>query len=84
MSPKVGTTVGVAAVVWGGVGSLNLIWPRAEFHGDAWYQQYSGILVTAAVLAIGAVHYLLVFRDVDEDILPEHRAPATLERVPSV
>jgi len=84
MSPKVGIAVGVAAVVWGGVGALNLIWPRAEFYGDAWYQQYSGILVTAVVLAIGAVEYLLVFRGEDEDILPEHRATATLERIPSL
>ena len=59
LSPKVGTAVGIGAAVWGGIGALNLIWPRAEFYGTAWYQQYSGILVVVIVLVLGAVHYLL-------------------------
>jgi len=79
MSPNVGIAVGIGATVWGGVGALNLIWPRAEFYGDAWYQEYSGILVTTAVLLIGAVHYVLAFRNERADIEPEHRSSSTLE-----
>jgi urea carboxylase system permease len=78
MSPKVGTVVGIGATVWGAVGALNLIWPRPEFYGDAWYQEYSGILVVAAVLAIGAVHYVLAFRNEPAEILPEHTPSSTL------
>jgi urea carboxylase system permease len=59
LPPRVGTAVGVGAVVWGGIGALNLIWPRAEFYGNAWYQQYSGILVVVIVLVLGVLHYLL-------------------------
>jgi urea carboxylase system permease len=84
MSPRVGTAVAVAAVVWGGLGALNLIWPRAEFYGNAWYQEYSGILVTVLVLAIGAVHYRLAFRNERGEILPEHQAAPTLEEASTV
>jgi urea carboxylase system permease len=80
MSPKVGAAVGIAATVWGAVGALNLIWPRAEFYGDAWYQEYSGILVVAAVLLIGAAHYVLAFRNERAEIAPEHQPPSPLER----
>lgn len=79
MSPKVGTAVGIGAVVWGAIGALNLIWPRAEFYGEAWYQQYSGILVTALVLVIGAVHYVLAFRNQRPEVPPEHAPASTLE-----
>ncbi|MEN3279269.1 MAG: hypothetical protein V7607_409 [Solirubrobacteraceae bacterium] len=79
MSPKVGTAVGIGATVWGAVGALNLIWPRAEFYGDAWYQEYSGILVVAAVLVIGAVHYRLAFRNDRAEIGPEQRTSSPLE-----
>jgi urea carboxylase system permease len=81
MSPKVGVAVGVAAAIWGAIGSLNLIWPRPEFYGDAWYQEYSGILVVAAVLAIGAVHYLLAFRNQRPDVAPEHQPAPPREDV---
>jgi amino acid transporter len=84
MSPKVGTAVGIGATVWGAVGALNLIWPRAEFYGTAWYQQYSGILVTAAVLLIGAVQYVLAFRNERADIEPEQRSSSTLEGAPTL
>jgi urea carboxylase system permease len=84
MSPRVGTAVGIGATVWGAIGALNLIWPRAEFYGDAWYQQYSGILVTAAVVLIGAVQYVLAFRNERADIEPEHRSSSTLERAPTL
>jgi amino acid transporter len=79
MSPKVGAAVGIGATAWGAVGALNLIWPRAEFYGDAWYQEYSGILVVAAVLAIGAVHYALAFRHERAEIAAEPES-STLER----
>jgi urea carboxylase system permease len=75
LSPKLGTAVGLGAIVWGALGALNLIWPRAEFYGTAWYQQYSGILVVALVLVIGAVHYLLTIRSERSTIRPEPVSP---------
>jgi urea carboxylase system permease len=79
MSPGVGKVVGVSACIWGAIGALNLIWPRKEFYGDAWYQEYSGILVVVLVLALGAVHYLLAFRNEPAEVAPEHQPPAPLE-----
>jgi amino acid transporter len=81
MSPKVGAAVGIGAAVWGAIGSVNLIWPRAEFYGEAWYQEYSGILVVALVLAIGAIHYLLAFRNQRTEVAPEHEPTAPREDV---
>ena len=84
MSPGVGTVVAIGAAVWGAVGTLNLIWPRAEFYGDEWYQEYSGILVVALVLAIGAVHYVLAFRNERPGPAPDDRQPSSLERATTV
>jgi hypothetical protein len=81
MSPKVGSAVGIGAAVWGAIGALNLIWPRPEFYGEEWYQEYSGILVVAAVLAVGAVHYLLAFRNQRAEVAPEHQPPSPVEDV---
>jgi hypothetical protein len=75
LSPKLGTAVGLGAIVWGALGALNLIWPRAEFYGTAWYQQYSGILVVALVLVLGVVQYLLTIRSERSTIRPEPVSP---------
>jgi urea carboxylase system permease len=83
MSPGVGTAVGFGAVVWGALGALNLIWPRAEFYGDAWYQEYSGIFVAALVLVLGAAHYALAFRRGRLEVLPEHRVATSPDTTPT-
>jgi urea carboxylase system permease len=62
MRPGVGRAVNIGAVIFGGVMIVNMMWPRAEFYGEEWYQQYAAIIFVPLVLAIGSAYYFLVKR----------------------
>jgi amino acid transporter len=63
----------VVGVLYGLAMAVNLIWPRDEFYGSLWYQQYGPILATLLVVVVG----LAVWFGVQKDrigVLPEHKA----------
>jgi amino acid transporter len=70
---KWGLPVNVIAVVWGAAMAVNLGWPRAEFFGGAWYQQYVACFMIPAVAAVGLAYYWLRVRG-KQHVLAEHRA----------
>jgi urea carboxylase system permease len=74
-----GTPLNVFAVVWGAVMTVNLAWPRAEFYGPAWYQQYIAVIVVPLVLAAGAAYYWFFARG-RAHILTEHQASVSSGR----
>jgi amino acid transporter len=69
-----GVAVNLLAAVWGVFLIVNIGWPRPEIYGDeAWYEQYSAVLLTAGLLAAGSLYYGLVQRH-KTGVLKEHRA----------
>lgn len=51
-----GLAVNVIAVVYGGLVTINLAWPRAAVYGDdAWYFQWGGVVFTIAIIVLGLV-----------------------------
>jgi amino acid transporter len=65
----------VLAVIYGASMAVNLAWPRDEFYGVKWYQQYGPITgVTVVVVAGLALYY--GYQRHRMEILPEHRADA--------
>jgi amino acid transporter len=70
-----GLPVNFLAVVWGAALIVNMAWPRPEFYGNAWYQQYAALLFTAVLMGSGGVYYWLVQRH-KTGVLAEHRAAA--------
>lgn len=57
MGRRTGLIVNGFAVVYGGVMTVNLVWPRAAFYGPAWYQQYAAVAFVPAVIIIGVLYY---------------------------
>ncbi|GAA5124620.1 APC family permease [Alloalcanivorax gelatiniphagus] len=55
---RIGTAVNVAAVLWLGFEFVNIAWPRAILApiGAPWYQVWAGFIVTALVVAAGAIY----------------------------
>jgi len=70
---KWGLPVNVIAVGWGATMAVNLGWPRAEFFGDAWYQQYVACFMIPAVAVVGLAYYWLRVRG-KQHVLTEHSA----------
>jgi urea carboxylase system permease len=66
-----GIPLNLIAVAWGVVMTVNLAWPRAEFFGPAWYQQYVAVIMVPAIAVVGAVYYWLAVRG-KQHVLPEH------------
>lgn len=62
MGRRTGVAVNIFAVVYGGVMTLNLIWPRASFYGPSWYQQYAALIFVPITIAAGVAYYLLKLR----------------------
>jgi amino acid transporter len=61
------------AVLYGAAMTVNLAWPRTEFYGTKWYQQYG--VITAIVLVVGAGLLLYYgYQKARTEVLPEHRA----------
>ena len=71
-----GPAVAIAGGVWLVIGVVNFGWPRREYYGTAWYQQYSAIIVVGAVLILGVIHQLLVRRSDESEAIAEHRPSA--------
>ena len=64
------------AIFYGAAMAVNLAWPRDEFYGTKWYQQYGPIIGSSPwSLIIGLILYYGYQRHRME-ILPEHRADA--------
>ena len=61
------------AIVWGLAMTVNLAWPRADFYGPLWYQQYGVITATVGVLVAGFVVYY-GYQKNRMGVLTEHRA----------
>jgi urea carboxylase system permease len=75
---KWGLPVNVIAVAWGATMAVNLGWPRAEFFGGAWYQQYVACFMIPAIAAAGLAYYWLRVRG-KQHVLTEHSAaPASV------
>jgi hypothetical protein len=49
---------------------VNLAWPRAEFYGTEWYQQYAVVIFVPVITLAGTLYFLLVQR---------RRVPAAVE-----
>jgi amino acid transporter len=61
------------AVVYGLAMVINLMWPREEFYGTEWYQQWGPILIVPILLAAGLVWWYAVQQH-RGGVLEEHRA----------
>ena len=74
-----GLPVNVLAVVWGGVMTVNLAWPRNEIYNASepfhWYLQYGGILLPGLILGVGFAYYWFVQRH-KTGVVDEHRRDA--------
>lgn len=81
MGRRRGLIVNLIAIVWGAAMLVNLVWPRNEVYNPAppfhWYLQWSGLIIVAALVLIGALLYGLDIRH-RSNVIPEHTAgPAT-------
>jgi urea carboxylase system permease len=63
MRPGLGMAANIGAVVYGAAMIVNLMWPRAEFYGDAWYQQYAAVIFVPVTIALGAAYYFAFRRE---------------------
>jgi len=70
---RLGLPVNAVAVVWGLFVIINISWPRPEIYGSDPWGRFAAPLSTLALVALGAVYYLLVQRQ-REGILAEHAA----------
>jgi hypothetical protein len=68
---RLGLPVNALAVVWGVFLIINIGWPRPEIYGSDPWGRFAAPLSTLALVALGAVYYLLVQRH-RGGILPEH------------
>jgi urea carboxylase system permease len=70
-----GLPINAVAVVGGAVMAVNLGWPRAEFFGPAWYQQYVAVFMIPLIALAGAAYYWVAVRG-KQQVLAEHRPGA--------
>ncbi|MEV0091623.1 APC family permease [Streptomyces sp. NPDC050738] len=74
-----GLPVNLVAVVWGGVMTLNLAWPRPEVYNAAapyhWYLRWGAFLIVGIVLFGGFAYYWFVQRG-RTGVLESHAAVA--------
>jgi len=61
------------AVLYGAAMTVNLAWPRVEFYGSKWYQEYGVMSAIALVVGSGLILYY-GYQQHQTEILPEHRA----------
>lgn len=62
MRRPVGLLVNAFAVVFGVLMLVNLAWPRAEFYGTEWYQQYAVAIFVPLLALAGTGYFFLVQR----------------------
>ncbi|RJQ85260.1 APC family permease [Amycolatopsis panacis] len=74
-----GLPVNVLAVLWGGVMTINLAWPRNEIYNASppyhWYLQWISVLFVGVFAAGGFAYYWFVQRH-RIGVLADHAAPA--------
>ncbi len=68
-----GLPINLAAVAWSILVIVNIGWPRADPAVTPWYQRFGALLLTALLLTVGGVYYLLVQRH-KTHVREEHRA----------
>ncbi len=71
---KWGLLTNAIAVVYGVAMTINLMWPRDEFYGTEWYQQWGPILLVAIVAIAGLIWWFAVQQH-RGGVLDEHAAP---------
>jgi len=73
-----GLPVNLAAVAYGTLVTLNLMWPRNAIYNSVgaphWYWHWSPEIFVGLVLLIGTIYYFTVQVNKSEDVLEEHRA----------
>ena len=57
-----GLPVNVVGVVWSAFMVLNLGWPRIAVYGSDWQSRFAPLLLTVALLAVGASSYVYLRR----------------------
>jgi amino acid transporter len=87
MPRPVGRLVNGFAVAYGVLMLVNLAWPRKEFYGSEWYQQYAVIIFVPVLTLLGVLYFLLVQRrrvpiDVTSEVL-EDELQHEVERDPT-
>jgi amino acid transporter len=78
---RLGLPVNALAVAWGLFLIVNISWPRPEIYGSDPWSRFAAPLATLAVIALGAVYYLLVQRH-RMGVLAEHAAPVAGDQRP--
>jgi urea carboxylase system permease len=68
-----GVLTNVIAILYGAAMVVNLGWPRVEYYGAKWYQEYGVICAVAAVVGSGLILYFGFMKD-RVGVLAEHRA----------
>jgi urea carboxylase system permease len=63
LRPRIGIAVNLGAVIYGGLMIVNMMWPRAEFYGEAWYQQYAALIFVPLVVVAGSAYFFMVRRE---------------------
>jgi len=61
------------AVVYGIAMTINLAWPRVDFYGSKWYQEYGVMTAIALVVGAGLILYY-GYQQARTGVLDEHKA----------
>ena len=72
----------VLAIVYGASMAINLAWPRDEFYGAKWYQQY-GPITGVAVVVVGLALLYYGRQQHHGTVLAEHRADGARRNAPA-
>ena len=72
MGRKAGIVVNAAAVAYGVLMAVNLIWPRDLIYGEGAYA-WGGVIFVVVVIAVGGLYYLLRQHGREHRIADEHR-----------
>ena len=60
--------------------TVNLAWPRVDFYGSKWYQEY-GVMTAVAVVVLSGLALYYGYQRERSGVLDEHRAPENLTAV---
>jgi threonine/homoserine/homoserine lactone efflux protein len=71
-----GKLTNVIAIAYGLAMSVNLCWPRVEFYGSKWYQEY-GVMTAVAVVLLSGLALYYGYQESRTGVLAEHRADTT-------
>jgi urea carboxylase system permease len=65
------------AILYGAAMTVNLAWPRVDFYGSKWYQEY-GVMTAIAVVVLSGLALYYGYQRERSGVLDEHRAPENL------